>query len=173
MPRWMTGVAVASGGGLAALSLAVHGVWIGLGMWYPVETPHAISYRPYYELRPVGGMAVDSRGRARGVRAGGADISDRWPGVATIAAMGDGAESAAKRVGSTFAGKYRIVQLLRGGGIANVFLADHVTGRSEPPCFLRWKKGKRSRDWWWLRRREIDAARGAELARAGGLRGWR
>ncbi|MEZ4302070.1 MAG: hypothetical protein R3B70_44480 [Polyangiaceae bacterium] len=54
MPRWVTGAAVASGGALAALSLAVHGVWIGLGMWYPVETPHAISYRAYHELRPVG-----------------------------------------------------------------------------------------------------------------------
>ncbi|MEZ4302065.1 MAG: serine/threonine-protein kinase [Polyangiaceae bacterium] len=83
--------------------------------------------------------------------------------------MGDGAESAAKRVGSTFAGKYRIVQLLRGGGIANVFLADHVTGRSEPPPFPAVEEGETElRRVVTPRRREIDAARGGpELARAG------
>ena len=49
--------------------------------------------------------------------------------------MGDGAEAAARLVGSTFAGRYRVVQLLRSGGISDVYLAEQMTLRPGPLTF--------------------------------------
>lgn len=64
--------------------------------------------------------------------------------------MGDGAETPAKIVGSTFAGRYRVVQLLRSGGIADVYLAEQLTLRPGP-----------------LAVRGAEPHDGAELLRAG------
>lgn len=49
--------------------------------------------------------------------------------------MGDGAEAAARLVGSTFAGRYRVVQLLRSGGTSDVYLAEQMTLRPGPLTF--------------------------------------
>lgn len=49
-----------------------------------------------------------------------------------IQLMGDADASGARLVGSTFAGRYRIVQLLRGGGLTNVYLAEPLSLRPDP-----------------------------------------
>ena len=53
-------------------------------------------------------------------------------------AMADAQSAASRLVGSIFAGKYRVVQLLRTGGISDVFVAEQLTlrpaPRSDPPA---------------------------------------
>src|SRR4051812_37242437 len=58
--------------------------------------------------------------------------------------MADRAGSPAAVLGTTFAGKYRLVQLLRTGGVAHVYLAEMMTLRPA-----------------------AEGARGPDLARAG------
>lgn len=59
--------------------------------------------------------------------------------------MGDDGTSAAKLVGTTIAGKYRVVQLLRTGGVAHVYLAEMLTLRPGPVGFREAASGRAGR----------------------------
>ncbi len=58
--------------------------------------------------------------------------------------MSDRAEAAAGLVGATFAGRFRVVQLLRSGGISDVYLAEQMTLRPGPPTFHAAEEGHES-----------------------------